>query len=382
MNILRLAFYDLLRMSKDRMLIFWMLIMPLGFVSLFGSVMRNPADQTTWLPVVNLDEGELSSLFIKQLDAEKYYLDVKPATHEVYVKNWYYGIIIPATFTASVMAGEETEVIFVKRRSTEHTLAAQARLAHAMVNFTGAIATVDVINNRMTDNTKQALIEELNKPKSLVVEKMAHEALHPPPYGYAMTLTGYIVMFVFMNSVLYGGITLAMDKSGGQYKRLHAAPLSPTAIFVGKMAGRMLMPLIQAMLLLLLGSWLFGISMGEHPIALVPIILSLAICAGSLGVMFGAIFSTEQQIFNAGMLTVMILSALGGCWWPLEIVPEFFKQLATFSPTYWGLHGLQDVISFGKALSGVMQECLILLFYSGIFLLIARPFLGKNVFSS
>jgi len=111
---------------------------------------------------------------------------------------------------------------------------------------------------------------------------------------------------------------------------------------------------------------------------LVPVVICFSFCCGSIGMLFGAICSTEQQIGSIGMLTGMLFSALGGCWWPLEINPDFVKTIAMFVPTFWGLQGLHDVMSFGKSIEAVIPECAVMLAFASLFTAISLPFLRSE----
>ncbi|MDP8244411.1 MAG: ABC transporter permease [Candidatus Hinthialibacter antarcticus] len=378
-NWLRIALCDLKRMMKDRLAIFWMVIMPLGFVYLFGGMMGDPSDQTTWLPVINLDQHELSTKFIDQLKADKVSVDVRSATDEQYVQYWARTIILPATFSASILEGEHVDVIFAKGKGNqEHTLNAQVRLANAIVKFTGALAAVDVVNNRWTQKTQEKLDAELNKTPQFIVEKKMINNLKPPPFGQALLLPGYIVMFVLMNTIMFGGISLLQEKNQRSDVRLSSTPTSNGEIFLGKMAGRSLIPILQATSLIILGNFIFGVSIGDHPIALVPVVVSLAVCCGAIGVFFGSVCTHEQQVTGFGMAVTMIASALGGCWWPIEVMPDAMKTVAKFFPTYWGVQGLHDVMSFGKSWDAVMLECAILWLFALSFLGIALFFLKRK----
>lgn len=378
-NWLRIALCDLKRMMKDRLAIFWMVVMPLGFVYLFGGLMGDPTGQQTWLPVINLDEHELSTKFIDQLKAEKIIVDIRSATEEQYVQYWARTIILPATFSASILDGERVDVIFAKGKGNqEHTLNAQVRLANAIVKFTGALAAADVVNNRWTQKTQERLDAELNKTPQFTVEKKMINNLKPPPFGAALLLPGYIVMFVLMNTIMFGGISLLQEKNKKNDVRLSSTPTSPREIFLGKMAGRSLIPILQATSLLILGNLIFGVSIGDHPIALVPVVVSLAVCCGAIGVFFGSVCTHEQQVSGFGMLFTMVASALGGCWWPIEVVPETMKTVAKFTPTYWGVQGLHDVMSFGKSWDAILLECAVLCLFAFGFLCIALFFLKKK----
>ena len=181
-----------------------------------------------------------------------------------------------------------------------------------------------------------------------------------------------------MMTIMYGGLTLAEERTAKRINRLAAAPVSLVEIFLGKLLGRMLQPIIQGGFLLLAGVILFKITLGDHPLALIPVILSFAFFCGAIGLLFGVLFDTEQQIMSIGILTTMLLGALGGCWWPMEVVPQVFKTIALGLPSFWALQGIHDVMSFGQSWAGVLPECLILCAFGALCIVIAIPRFGRD----
>lgn len=362
MNMLRIALCDIRRVLKDPMIVVWWLAMPLVFVLMFGSMVGDYTNRGVWLPIVNLDRHELSGIFIDQLRSDKYYIDVRSATEEINAKNWPRAIILPATFSESILDGSPANFVFTEGDGEpDQLIAAHAQLVRAAIKFNGAIAAIDLIEQGWSELTKQRLLDELDRPQALSTEVKQHFSLRPPPIRFAYMLPAYLVMFTMMNSIMFGGITLVYERSQKQLIRMAATPVSVVEIFIGKILGRMMQPAIQGSVLLGLGVLFFGVPLGDHPLVLIPVLLSFAVFCGGLGLLFGVIFSTEQQVSGIGILSTMILSALGGCWWPLEIVPETFKYIAQFTPTYWALQGIHDVISFGKSWADVIPECAVLL---------------------
>jgi ABC-type multidrug transport system permease subunit len=45
----------------------------------------------------------------------------------------------------------------------------------------------------------------------------------------------------------------------------------------------------------------------------------------------------------------MVLAALGGCWWPIEIAPAWMQGVATVLPTGWTMDALHKLVNFGDA---------------------------------
>lgn len=374
MNSLRIALCDTRRVLKDRQILFWWVAMPLGFTLLFGSIVGNPMQRQVWIPIVNQDGHELSRMFCEQLRAEGFNVDIRAATEEASVKSWSRAIVLPATFSADILSGTPAGFTFLKGPGDmEQTLTAQARVWHTIVKFTGAMAAADVIRNKWNETTKEKLLAELSKPQLLSVETPSHPSLRPPPSGRAFTLPAYLIMFVLVNTLMFGGVTLANERAQKQLIRLMAAPNSAVDIFLGKILGRLLQPMLQILILLLSGNFLMQVSLGDHPLALLPVILCFALCCGSLSVLLGSVCTTEQQISSIGLLLTMVLAALGGCWWPMELVPPFLQTIAMFTPTYWGLHGFHQVMYFGKSVPDILVDCAILLGYAAVFILLAIP---------
>jgi ABC-2 type transport system permease protein len=374
MNVLRIALNDIRVVLKDRMIILWWLAMPLALVFMFSFMIMDRTQDSTWLPVFKFDNHEMADIFLDELRTDKYWIDVKTAGDEHWIDDWSRALIIPATFSQAVLSGERVDLTLTKGQGNpEKYLAAQTLLVRTLIKFNGAIASIDLIERGWSQESKKDLIAELNKPPQLSVETKQHFSLRPPPSGFAFTLPAYMVMFMMMMTVMYGGITLVEERTKKRISRLVAMPVSVLEIFLGKMLGRMLQPILQGGLLIAAGVLIFRVNLGDHPLALIPVIISFSFFCGSLGLLFGVIFRTEQQVTGIGILTTMVLAALGGCWWPLEVAPKIFKTIALFTPSYWAIQGMHDVMSFGKSWTGVLPECGILTAFGIVLTCIAIP---------
>jgi ABC-2 type transport system permease protein len=381
MNVLRIAVADLRRVAKDRKAVLWLLVMPLVMAYVFGSAMRGGAQANTWIPVIDLDRQDLSAVFIDQLHERDCWIELKDATAQSELKaRWPYGIIIPPGFSDDILHGRQVKIPLVKGNgSPERFLEVQSRLLQAVVRFTKGLALADVSHRPWDDSTKAALNEALARPQLLTVQRAGHRTLRPPPSGFSQSLPGMLVMFVMQMILTYGGVSLVHDRVGGQMRRLLGAPVRPFEAYAGKVLGRMMLGCLQAFLLLGCGSLMFRVPLGDHPLFLVPVVLSLAAVAGCLSLVVGILCNAEKQVILVAIFGAMVLSALGGCWWPIEIVPETFKTIAKLTPSYWAMHGLQSVLYFGRSYETLLLECAVLLGFASLFALAA---VGAARFSS
>lgn len=84
-----------------------------------------------------------------------------------------------------------------------------------------------------------------------------------------------------------------------------------------------------------------------------------------------AIVSALRDLGSASVVMTMcatLFSMLGGLFWPIELVPEFMRRLAWFSPGYWLAQGFANIreISFG----GYIIPMLFLLGFTGVAILL------------
>ncbi len=369
MKIFRIATADLKRVAKDRMALLWLLVMPLAMAYVFGSAMGNSGQQATWIPVINLDRHELSAIFIDQLREEGYYIELKPPEAQSELKaKWPYGVVIPPGFGDSILRGNPVKFPFMKGDGTpDKILEVQSRLLQAIVRFTRGLAIADVSHRPWDDASRAALKEALARPQILTVTPRTYHTLRPPPTGFSQSLPGMLVMFVMQMLLTYGGVSLINDRVKGRLGRLIAAPVHQFEAYAGKILARIVLACAQATVLLVFGATAFRLPLGDHPLFLVPVVLCLAVFAGCLSILGGMVCQTEKQMILVAIFGAMLLSALGGCWWPIEIVPDSFKTIASLTPSYWAMHGLQSVLYFGRDYEVLWLDCPILLGFAALF---------------
>jgi ABC-2 type transport system permease protein len=58
----------------------------------------------------------------------------------------------------------------------------------------------------------------------------------------------------------------------------------------------------------------------------------------------GTVFRTPQHATSLGPWIGVALGMLGGCMWPLEVVPPFMKTLAHLSPASWAMDAYLGLI--------------------------------------
>jgi ABC-2 type transport system permease protein len=189
------------------------------------------------------------------------------------------------------------------------------------------------------------------------------------PTATEQNVPAYTIFGVFF-IVLTLASSFLQEKKDGTFQRILAAPLSKTALLIGKLLPYYLVNLIQIGLMFSIGVVVFGIRLGHLP-ALVIVSLALAAAANGLGLLVAALGKTEPQVNALSVLLAITLSALGGMMVPTFIMPDLMKTLSLFTPHAWALAGYHDVIIRGLGVKDVLTEMFVLFGFASFFFVIA-----------
>jgi ABC-2 type transport system permease protein len=353
---------------------FWMIAMPVIFAYVFGMVFRPSQRNDVWMPVADYDGGRMAQLLVEQLRGPGFNVNVLDPGQRESFEERPRTLVIPKGFTEQVLAGQQGKLYFVfrtKETASPYDLSAKVRLIEALGRILPGMVRVQLVD-RFSNGVEawDELEEELAKDMPVTVEVRSASNVPVPPRGFGQTSVGYLVLFVLINTVVFGGATLVSERTGGQLRRLATSPVTRSEILLGMMLGRGSLAMVQIILLIVATSVLFHVNWGQNPLALALVVLSFSFACASLGLLLGCWVSGVDQAVLLGVVGGNVMGGLGGCWWPIEIMPERFRAIAYVFPTGWATHGLHEVVSWGRGTAAIIPETLVLLLFGLVFLLL------------
>lgn len=179
-------------------------------------------------------------------------------------------------------------------------------------------------------------------------------------------------------------INIVKEKSQGTFVRLRTNPVSYLTVLGGKTVVYLAVCLIQFVMMLLIGVYLFP-AIGLPTLNVsgkLPLLFTVAFFAGlaaiGLGLLLGTLAKTQEQSAPFGATFVVILAALGGVWVPVFVMPEFMQTLSNISPMNWGLNAFYDVFLRNSSLLEIVPEITLLFLFFIITTLIAVVYNEKK----
>src|SRR5690349_5455485 len=156
-------------------------------------------------------------------------------------------------------------------------------------------------------------------------------------------ISGIAVMMLLFGLVAAGG-TLLEEHDQGTLQRLRLAPEGGSAILLGKFLFTVTLGYAQLSILFLYGGLVFSIPVFRDPLAVAVHSLAVVSAATGLGLVLAVYARSRKQLEGFSTLVILVMSALGGSWFPLIATPEWYRKLGHFTLNAWAMDGYQGIL--------------------------------------
>jgi len=360
---------------RRRETILWTFVMPVIFFYFIGTITGNSfAQQPESLAVlVPPDAGFLADQVLERLEKLDY--RIVRANSPQQFQSFSRRLEIPASFTESVLAGRQMDLHFSRTGDDINADYDRVRLNRAV--YTVLADLVAVTRNGVA--TPEAFGQLAAQPRPLVLDvKSAGQRgtlIKGPPSGFEQSVPGTMVMFTLLIMFTAGAVTLTIERNQGMLRRLASSSMTRGAVTAGKWGARMGLGLIQLAFAMLTGRFLFHVHWGPSLPMVIVVLVAYASLAAILGMLLGNFGRTEGQVIGIGVIGSNLLAGLGGCWWPIEVVPLWAQKLSLVLPTGIAMDALHKLVNFGASPAAVIPHlCALLALALGNGYILARAF--------
>jgi ABC-2 type transport system permease protein len=295
-------------------------------------------------------------------------------------------IVIPAGYAAALAANAKLELAFYSAtdpfapdpvRQSLETVVEQVNSAALTVDVVGAVleqmelqrgpeAAVDTGRDQVvhTVYTKSRNLLAGRPPAVRVVTTASQSERLDQGFGQAVPGIGSMgVLFV----VLGGMASLQRERQRWTLQRLGALPLRRSQILGGKMLTYLSLGMLQYGLAFAVGLAV-GLDVGPKPLLVLAVMGAFALCCTGLTFAIAPLLTSERQASVVAQLLALTFAALGGAWWPLEIVPHYMQQIGHLSPVAWAMDAFRTLLFYGGGLAEILPQLAVLLAAALMFL--------------
>ena len=160
---------------------------------------------------------------------------------------------------------------------------------------------------------------------------------------YDELIPSYTVLFVFF-LVNIMARSFIHERDLGTLRRLRIAPLSLSGLLTGKTVPFYVISVLQTVTLFIVGRLLYGMSWGEQPWLIIPVLLATSLAATGLGLLVGTWVRTESQVSAYANIVVITMAGVSGCFMPREWLPDAMQTLSLATPHAWALMAYHEIL--------------------------------------
>jgi ABC-2 type transport system permease protein len=164
---------------------------------------------------------------------------------------------------------------------------------------------------------------------------------------------GWAIQFLLF-ALTASATALFREKEHGIFDRVLSAPVTRGDILWSKFLYGICLGLIQLMVLFLAGELLYGIDIGGEAVNLVIVCVFAAAACTSFGMLIAAVSPTPDSARGLSTFAILLMSAIGGAWFPVSFMPEIIQRFSKLTLVYWSIEGFSQVLWARATLTEVL----------------------------
>jgi ABC-2 type transport system permease protein len=266
-------------------------------------------------------------------------------------------VILPRAFSADLAAGRPAEVQVILDGTDPNRATVVAAAASRYFGDVG-------------ERTLRARLAArgMSAPEIVLAPRIAW---NPPLRSAPYMVPGIAGMLLIIVTTITSAMGLAREREMGTLEQVMVTPIRPLWLLVGKMAPFVVIGIVDVMVLVGIGSWLFDIPFrGSPPVLLVGTILYLFSTLG-VGLLVSTVSSTQQQAFLGGFLFAIPAIILSGVMTPIRAMPDWLQPLTLLNPVRWFVEVMRGVMLRGAGFEDLWVQLLALLAIGSTIVLVA-----------
>jgi ABC-2 type transport system permease protein len=158
---------------------------------------------------------------------------------------------------------------------------------------------------------------------------------------------GWAIQFLLfsLNASVAG---LFRERDTGIFQRVLAAPVSRAQILWSKFFFGVAIGVLQLVALFIAGGAIYGIEVLPHLHLLTLVCVFAAAACTAFAMLVTALVPNAEAASGLATFVIMLMSAVGGAWFPLTFLPAFIQQISKFTLVYWSMEGFSAVLWAGQ----------------------------------
>ena len=186
-------------------------------------------------------------------------------------------------------------------------------------------------------------------------------------------------MTIMMSCMMGMGATIAGERETGELARLFMTPTSVSTVIGGKIAAKLLIELVRALILIFMAVLLFNVSIKGGFLQTFIVLVIGALCFVGFGIMLSSRTSTQEDYAQISLPFSMPMMFVSGVFYPIETMPWILQKLAYIFPLTYLNDAMRGIMLKGQTLGDVWLDLVVLLGFTVLFFVVGVKLFNRDV---
>ena len=162
-------------------------------------------------------------------------------------------------------------------------------------------------------------------------------------------------------------------------QRMYATPTSSRTIVAGEGLARFAIAGVPGAVHLHRGHAVLRRRLRAIRVGAAVLVVVFVLVGTSVGMLIGTVFRTPEQAGSIGPMLGIAMGMLGGCMWPLEIVPDPMQTIGHLFPHAWAMDAWIELIGRGGTIADITTQLVVLAGFVVVLLPLATWRLRRSI---
>lgn len=365
-NTLKLSF----RKKSDTIVYF---ILPIVTTVLLMLTIGNQTGGNELIAVSDNDKTTISENLLAYFKSTGKFKIIKISDNEINSKvvseEASFAVKIPKGFGQSVYAGKASKVDIISIKGEDATAWINNYLKYYIKNINdigkASDGNIEAFNKMYEGYKKEGMTLQINKVKDTRSGKEA-----------VVYNLGFLIMFMMIGATATSGLILK-ERRNRTFYRICSSPVSARQYLMGNLIANLVRIIIQINIILFISEKVLRINLYASYFELFIVLTCIGVAAIGIGFLIVAFSYTSNQSGGLSNLIIIPTCMLGGCFWPLQIMPDKLQKLSKFVPQSWAMDAVNK-LQGGKSFRDIALNIFILLAFSAVFFIVAAYKMSKQ----
>ncbi|MCY6369647.1 ABC transporter permease [Clostridium ganghwense] len=365
-NVIILVLNTLKVTFRKKSNIFSYLIVPLVSMLIIMSIMNGGGSAKIKIGVVDKDNSIISTDMVKYLEStgkfESVYINEANIDGKVVNREVNLAIIIPESFSEEIYNNKLENIKIVSIEGKEITAWIENYTNLYIQNLLDISKASEGNRDEFNDMYKGYKNQALKLNSEKVVDKRLNKQL-------TQSGVGFLIMFILIGATSTSNIILK-EKRERTYQRICSTPVNSKIYIMGNVFVNFIIITVQILLAIFAINTILKVNMYMPDYQLFLMLLLMGAVSIGIGMIVVAFSKSTSE---AGYLSTLIITPtcmMGGCFWPIELMPEKVQKISNFIPQKWAIEAIKKLQS-GAGISEIYINMLILIGFTVVLFLVA-----------